>query len=427
MVKKIIVVFTTLFITFNGFAQKNNSSAYSFFGIGDISSSNTVEQLSMGGAGVSLNDNLHLNLSNPASLSSLKFTTYTLGLENNNLSVKESDISQKAATTYLSYLALGVPLGEKGGLGFGLMPYSSVGYSLTSNVYVDDELTEITLYNGEGGTNKVYLAVGFEIFKGFSVGVQGNYLFGKIDNSVVNQIKGVSRATKYQTISNLESFSLNTGFQYKKELKNNLNLHFGGNVNLENEITSDGNKYLYSVSIGNYEIPRDTILNEESNGKIIAPLKSSLGIGVGKENKWYASLDYNFQKALKLDGNVLNNYSKIKYDNSNKIALGGFFIPKYNSITSYWDRVTYRAGIKLEKTGLLVNGSGIENDFTAIDDYGISFGVGLPVSNQLSNLNIGFEFGKRGETEKGLVQENYFNFRLSLSLNDKWFRKLEIF
>lgn len=138
-------------------------------------------------------------------------------------------------------------------------------------------------------------------------------------------------------------------------------------------------------------------------------------------------MDYNFQKALKLDGNVLNNYSKIKYDNSNKIALGGFFIPKYNSITSYWDRVTYRAGIKLEKTGLLVNGSGIENDFTAIDDYGISFGVGLPVSNQLSNLNIGFEFGKRGETEKGLVQENYFNFRLSLSLNDKWFRKLEIF
>jgi len=25
------------------------------------------------------------------------------------------------------------------------------------------------------------------------------------------------------------------------------------------------------------------------------------------------------------------------------------------------------------------------------------------------------------------VQENYINFRLSLSLNDKWFKKLEIF
>ena len=42
-------------------------------------------------------------------------------------------------------------------------------------------------------------------------------------------------------------------------------------------------------------------------------------------------------------------------------------------------------------------------------------------------LNIGFEFGKRGKVTNGLIQENYINFRLSLSLNDKWFRKLEIF
>ena len=49
------------------------------------------------------------------------------------------------------------------------------------------------------------------------------------------------------------------------------------------------------------------------------------------------------------------------------------------------------------------------------------------MSKQLSNLNIGFEIGKRGQTAKGLVQENYVNFRLGLSLNDKWFKKLEIF
>lgn len=428
MVKKVIVVFSMLFITIVSFAQKNNTSAYSFFGIGDVNSSNTIEQLSMGGVGVSLDDTFHLNLSNPASNASLKFTTYTIGLENKNLWANDGTDKQRAATTFLSYLALGIPLGEKGGLSFGILPNSSVGYSLTSNIYdTDDELSEITFYNGEGGTNKVFLGVGYEIFKGFRVGVQGNYLFGKIENSQVNQVKDVALATKYQTISNVKGFSINTGFQYKKSIKNKLNLHLGGNFNLQNKIDANGNEYIYSVFISSFETPKDTILNTKSKGTITYPLKSSLGIGLGKENKWYAGIDYSFQKALELQGNILSNYSKVAYDDSNKIAIGGFYTPKFNSITSYWERVTYRAGVKFETTGLKVDGTGLGNQFTAIDDFGISFGVGLPVSNQLSNLNIGFEIGKRGEISNGLVKENYINFRLSLSLNDKWFRKLEIF
>ena len=88
MIKKIIVIIT-LFISVASFAQKNNASAYSFFGIGDKNNSNTVEQISMGGIGVSLNDQFRLNLSNPASLSSLKFTTYALAIENRNIWAKD--------------------------------------------------------------------------------------------------------------------------------------------------------------------------------------------------------------------------------------------------------------------------------------------------------------------------------------------------
>ena len=62
----------------------------------------------------------------------------------------------------------------------------------------------------------------------------------------------------------------------------------------------------------------------------------------------------------------------------------------------------------------------------SINEFGISFGVGLPINKELSNINLGFEFGKRGTTNNGLVQENYINFRLSLSLNDKWFKKIQI-
>jgi len=36
---------------------------------------------------------------------------------------------------------------------------------------------------------------------------------------------------------------------------------------------------------------------------------------------------------------------------------------------------------------------------------------------------VGVELGKRGTTNAGLIQENYFNLFVALSLNDKWFVK----
>ena len=52
-----------------------------------------------------------------------------------------------------------------------------------------------------------------------------------------------------------------------------------------------------------------------------------------------------------------------------------------------------------------------------------TLGVGLPLGGTFSNVNIGFELGKRGTTNAGLIQENYANFTLALSLNDRWFVK----
>jgi hypothetical protein len=72
--------------------------------------------------------------------------------------------------------------------------------------------------------------------------------------------------------------------------------------------------------------------------------------------------------------------------------------------------------MRFENTGLKINDE-------SINEFGISFGVGLPVGKLFSNANLGFEYGKRGTTSQNLVQENFFNFQLSLSLNDRWFVK----
>jgi hypothetical protein len=78
--------------------------------------------------------------------------------------------------------------------------------------------------------------------------------------------------------------------------------------------------------------------------------------------------------------------------------------------------VVYRAGLRYEKTGLVVNSQSIK-------DFGLTLGLGFPVTGSFSNVNFGFEIGKKGTTSSNLVQENYANFSMSLSLNDKWFEK----
>ena len=58
----------------------------------------------------------------------------------------------------------------------------------------------------------------------------------------------------------------------------------------------------------------------------------------------------------------------------------------------------------------------------SIKEVGFNFGFGIPFQG-FSNLNIGFELGKRGTTNSGLIQENFFSIRLGMSLSDLWFVK----
>ena len=72
--------------------------------------------------------------------------------------------------------------------------------------------------------------------------------------------------------------------------------------------------------------------------------------------------------------------------------------------------------MRYEKTGLVVKGE-------SINDIGLSLGLGLPITGSLSNVNIGFELGKRGTTNSNLVEENYAKISVGFSLNDKWFQQ----
>ena len=89
----------------------------------------------------------------------------------------------------------------------------------------------------------------------------------------------------------------------------------------------------------------------------------------------------------------------------------------FSPVQSYLSRVTYQFGFNYEKTPIQINN-------TIIDDFGINFGVSLPVGNA-SIFNFGFRYGQMGTTSDGLIQEDYFRINLGMTFNDRsfgWYR-----
>jgi hypothetical protein len=426
MLKRIFYIFL-LIISIKTYGQRSNSSPYSFFGVGQQYSSQSVEQESMGGIGVSFSSPHHINFLNPAGNARLRYATYTVGMNVNDLTIKDASGSQKSTSTGISYANIGFPVGKKAGVAFGLRPNTSVGYSLLN---VNEDETESTRFYGSGGTSKIYGAFGIAIHKNFDVGLEVEYVFGSIENNILSQRTADQLGTRNNELTTIRGAGLKLGVLYNKELSNKLQLNFGAALKLENNLTTKGIAHFYSASIfsDGFESPRDTLYSASINGKLKNPLKTTLGVGIGKENAWHAALDYEFQSALNVQGSLLTQNSPYAYTKSNRISIGGFYIPKINSISSYWSRVTYRAGVRFEDVGLLVSGLNT-TDFTKIKDFGISFGLGLPLKD-LSNLNLGVEYGKKGTTINNLIQEEYVNFKLSLSLNAignlAWFQKRKI-
>ena len=428
MIKRFIVGVLTLGTT-TIVAQRNSASPYSYFGIGENFDPVTVEQSSMGNIGAALRDTYHLNFTNPAANADLKYATYAIGGSLTFLTLKETNGSQSGNSTNLRYISLGLPIGKRMGFSLGIQPFSSVGYALLNTQYNGSEIAEITRFTGAGGTNRLYAGIGTYLFDGFSIGAEASFIFGSIENNVLNQKSGVPLATKQQEKINLRGSQFKFGMQYGTQLKNKLEFNAGASVTFGSDLSVKGTEQLYTLSFSGAgaEQIRDVLYNKGITGAINMPLKTVFGIGLGKYNKWYVGIDQEYKEAISVTDEINSISQGFKYERGNRFSLGGYYIPKINSISSYWDRVTYRAGLRVEKLGVLVDGSGTGQNLTSINDFGINLGFGLPLPKQISNVNLGFEYGQRGTINNNLVKENYFNVKLSLSLNSsEWFLKRKI-
>jgi len=417
-------------LSLNSFSQ-GSASPYSFYGIGSLNFNGTTENRAMGRLSI-LTDSIHMNFRNPASFTGNdlkafnnegRLVKFTVSVGNSDINFKTENTSAKSSTTSFDYLGLSVPMG-KFGIGFGLMPHSSVGYKLES-LDVDDLIKY--KYSGKGGLNKVLLGFAYQFSESFAAGINFDYNFGNIQNNAIeflydDNLDPLDYHSREANRSNLSGFSYNLGFTFKPMLTELVQLHSAFTYSPNYNLNSENNRTFSSIVINSTdeEFPINNIdVNLESLGlketNLSMPSKTSVGLGIGKLRKWFIGTEYTFVKTSVFKSDLIN-IDNSSYEDASTISFGGFFIPEFSSFSNVFKRLVYRSGIYFEKTGLIINNQSIK-------ELGVTFGVGIPVGSMFSNLNFALEFGKRGTTNANLVEERFANLKMSLSLNDRWFVK----
>ncbi|WP_309642447.1 hypothetical protein [Flavobacterium sp.] len=410
MIKKINLALFLLFSIVT-IAQQSTSSPYSFYGIGDVRFKGTAENRLMAGVSV-FPDSIHINIQNPAAYASLKMTTYTVGGSFNSTRLNSFTSNEKAQRSTLDYLAVGIPL-KKMGFGFGLIPYSAVGYRINNK----DALGVVNRYSATGGLNKVFLGFGYKINPNISVGADINYNFGKIETVGIEKIPEVQLGTQEVNTSELSGANVNLSVMYQRKINQKLDAYGSFVFSPESNLSSKNTRVNSTVLYSDFFDPQNVDVADaiKNNNTIKLPSKATFGFGVGQSKKWMVGAELTFQQSSRF-GNRNNDITNVEYKNAAKFGLGGYYIPNYSSFSNYFKKITYRGGFRYENTGMVIKNENIR-------DYALTAGLGLPLGGAFSNLNIGVEYGRRGTAKALLIEENYTNVIMSLSLNDRWFIK----
>lgn len=416
-----IVVFPMLM-----YGQLNTVSPYSRFGLGDVNNNTLILNTNMGGVGQGLRSSYNLNVNNPASYSSLENSVFALSMSNRLVSQSTDALSERNSTSSLGYLAFGFPIGDKFGFGAALLPYSSVGYSLSSTD-IDPNFGGVTYdFEGSGGINELVFGLGYDVNKNWSVGINASYLFGNYDRSTI--VRFDSSGFFNSAIVNSENVNdvqLSFGLQYQRPLKNDLTFTAGITYNPQSTISTKSSKFQYTFTENSSGVqnPKDTAVNiNGSSSEFTMPQEATIGLSIAHDEErlnWLLGADLHWKnwanyEAADLDFPLANSY---------RLSVGGFIIPHLNPPRGeYWKRIRYTAGLHFEQTYLVLNG-------TQLNDYGISFGLSLPLRKskinpqQYGRIEIGTTFGVRGTTDNNLIKEEYIGINIGVTISDKWFRK----
>jgi hypothetical protein len=411
MIKNVSFIFMLMLLVLPDVqAQNSTSSPFSIFGIGEIETREFGRTTAMGSTGIGFQSENFLNRRNPAGLSGIDTLRFILDV---SASLKMSQFRTKTLkeqSTVFNFksLAVGVRLSKRWTSSVGLSPYSNAGYKFTDTQTISG--TEFTtVYSSSGGINRFYWGNAFEIFKGFSIGVNSSFIFGNISKNEDMSVFSI------KDTYNVNKLYFDFGAQYSQWFGQYTRVVIGGVYGYKSEMPIQHKLMI----ISNNTIEQD---QRKPDRKSYMPETYGGGFSILRNKRaaeWVFAADCQYWN---WSVDPLNDKGK-RYSDSRIISAGLRVTPKRYT-ENYLLAIRYHLGASYNQSYLKINGY-------QMDDMSVSLGFGLPFINkrtyERSYVNVAAIFGESGTGQKGGITERYILFSVNLSLIEQWFAKRPFF
>lgn len=419
----ILLGFGTLSIV----AQSGTKSPYSQYGLGILSDQSQGFNRGMSGLFQGFRSGNQVNMQNPASYSAVDSLSmiFDVGVSGQITNFKEGGAKVNAKTANFEYVTALFRIFPKFGASIGLVPYTNVGYSYSTTQQIGSSSTTSTMqFSGEGGLRQAYLGLGYEFFKGFSLGANISYFWGsyKKDITVLSSDDAVKTLSKTYD-ADVSSYKLDLGVQYRHSLTKTDELTFGATFGLGHKLGSDPSLTVMTLDgqTGVMSASVDTVHNGLS-----IPMTIGAGIAYSRNKSLFLGVDYQLMRwgaeSFPVVNENTNNYELVNnyYKDRHKVTVGAEWLPNRMS-RRFLNRVQYRIGASYATPYYKINGQDGPKELT------VSAGFGIPLVNSWNNrsvLNISFQWANL--SAKNLVTENSFRVTVGLTFNERWFAKWKV-
>ncbi|MDR2915414.1 MAG: hypothetical protein LBV74_11375 [Tannerella sp.] len=413
MQKRINLIIVSGFLSFLAVsltAQNSTNSPYTRYGYGELANRSFGAGRSMGGVGIGLRSSKQINPMNPASYSSMDSMTFLFDFGAsaqlswyNDGTNKQNDVNGN-----VEYMAMQFPVYKQIAMSVGLLPYTHVGYSF-GETKTSEGQEYVETFNGTGGLNQLYAGLSIDIWKKrLSVGANINYLFGSNTHSTTTYYVSSSSTSLYSSKKfKLSAATFDFGLQYTHPLSKTDNLILGLTFAPKKRLNSDTYEMVVN---GSETVSSDTIKDLAYD----IPVGYGIGVSYVKDNKFIAAADFSYQEWSKASFAGKNG----EFKNRSKISTGIEYIPNLFS-RPYYNRMRYRLGLNYANSYVQVDG----NDYK---EYCATMGLGFPISDARSFINLSFEYVKIKPDAKTMIDENYLRMTLSYTFNEHWFFKRRV-
>lgn len=408
------------------------NSPLSRIGVGNwLDPSNTIIK-GMGGIATAYNNPFTINKMNPATYGFTKITTFDVSVQAYSNNIYLNDNALKASTYTINSIAFAIPAGKYFGLSFGYHPKSTVYYDAAQQDVIAGLDTVNRMYYGYGALHDLYLGGAFK-YKGFSLGLNANYIFGSILNSSAIEsiylINPEYTNTEFYSVNTIRGVQFQLGAIYQHRFKNDYYLHLGATYDVKSGLNTSRDfyamQYQYKASGNSVTTdPVDTmhsLSQTNAKGKLYLPSDMSFGVHVGKSGYWNAGVDF---RTTRWSDFSFNNDRAGVAASTYRLGIGGEMKANPDARENvFLNNITFRLG-GYYGTDYAVFGNQIHY-------FGGTFSLGIPLFSSYGTkgtglLNTTFDIGTASNgapVNAASYTNRYFKFTLGFNFNDLWFNK----